>query len=282
VSALSWASAVVAVIVVCAYWGWTLLELPWLRRWVDPRGRRMALALALVAGLLAGASSGHWLGAAVAFICGLQAGKRQWLLPSEAAVLAPYTTELPDGELLAALPDGRATAIRWLEVVRAARLGDTLVVHCGLSRATVALRPPTGVVMPWLPHKSGFYIGDGTQLWDGVDGRSCGQQPDLDRVPLVLCSTATWRARWPAGTLWAPAPVPATKTSIRAVTRSAVGVLDGARWGVVRASIWRPLDDDELYATPDTGEEAAVNQADYYIARWAAKTRNLELASSPQ
>ena len=280
--------------VVAMYWAYTLLEWHWLRPILQPTVRTATLIAALLLATIDawvcrdGTAASQQCGALIANMpiiavltctsAGLYAWRRQWLLPQPAALLTPTDAQLQDNDLVAVLSDGTATAIGWLERARTARIGTTVLMHCGLSRGTSAYKVAVDVPMKaLLPHKTGYWIGDQGTLWDGIDGTTASHglldASPLQRVPLLVCSLATWRQRWPSGQLVGPKPILSMRRSIKAVTKSARNVSDGARWGIVQDERWRALGDAELRQALTS----AVPSPCYYLARWAAIARGLPL-----
>lgn len=274
---------VAAAVAVVGYWAYTLLEWRWLRPVVDPRARQLAVGGAL--GLSLGSSLFHLEDQAVTYLVTLgvcialvaYAWRRQWLVPIKAAQTAQdERSTTADKTLVVALPSGDAMELPLLARVRTAWVTDLVVVHCGLSLATAAFRPvppkegeKRGVFAAWLPHQTGFWIGDAKARWDGVDGAAHGRHERLERVPVVICTHAAWRRAHPDGRLLVPLPRVAPRTGVSALTRSARGVEDGGRLGEVVAGTWRPLAIGAL-------DRCNFDQADrYYLARWAANARGL-------
>lgn len=298
-TALAMAAAALGIAIVGSYWAFTLLEVAALRPLVQPPLRQLGLTLALgaawfslgmtlVALQAAGQLSGAQLNlaalgppataAALVTSCAAYAWRRQWLWPRPATLLRPVelaAAALAEEDLVAVLDDGAAAPLGWLERHRTARWGDVVLVHCGLSLATSALAAPTGrALAAWLPHRTGFWIGGAGQRWDGVDGHAEGGAGDLPRRPLAVMPLVAWRQRWPQGQLLGDGASRGVQRQRAALTRSAVGVADGARLGVVEGNAWRPLN---LDAAAGHGEKTAA--APYYLARWAAVARGLDGAA---
>lgn len=276
---VAWIGAAIVVAWVAAYVAYTLGELTPLRKPLM-RLRRPGIALGLGMAV-AGTALEIGVGAPLrlydpvplflAVAATAYAWRRQWLVPRRVPSLVPSegTTELDAQELVAVLPGGAAVPVRLLARLRTALVGDRLVVHCALARSLAAFDPPGEPVAAVLPHATGFFVGGGGRLWDGVDGHAGDPGAPLRRRSLSLSTYSGWRRAFPQGALYLEQPgqqlpdepfvLPISRE------RSAPGAME---WGTVENGQWAPA------ALDACSDPAAVGDR-YYLARWAAERRRV-------
>ena len=265
---------------VAGYWAYTLGGVERLRPLLR-RYRRGVMRAGLVvsgAGLLDPTSTVAAVvpfGAAGALYA--YAARNQWLHPRPAPALVETRMVLPDYALVAVMPGGGAIPLRWAARLRTVRAGAWTLVHCGLARSVAVFRSPAaGPVAATLPHSTGFEIGAGSGIWDGVDGRSLDSGPDLVAAPVALCTSAAWHAAFPAEPVWAPsahAPLP-PRYSRRPLVPGARDVADPNRWGTAIDGAWTALADHELGVCPPHAG-STEGPAVAYLGRWAARRRGM-------
>ena len=270
---LAAASALGAALPVAAYLAYTLAEWTWLRPLVQAPGR-----WALLAASLAGVGGAAWLARSPALLLWAAlplaavgwASWRQWLLPRREATLHP-TSHRPVGDpLVAVLADDSAVPLPWLAALRTARVGDVVLVHCGLSGALAAFAAP-GRLAAVLPHPTGFWLGLWTPRYDGLDGQPVARGPAaLTAAPLRLCRLSVWQRACPAGRLLGP-PRPRPARAVRALTASARRHGADRSLGQVQDQRWREL------AAETLAECGPADQPRRYLSRWAAAARGLEV-----
>jgi hypothetical protein len=253
------------------------------------RVRRGLIAVAVASATL-GASitpaASTMAAGAIAILASIYAWRRQWLVP-QPCVDASVTihARLDDDAMVLILPDGNALPLDWIRSQRIICSGDYWVVHCRIARSLALFNRPAGAAppRPTLPHATGFYIGEQTGEWDGVDGTPRAGARDLLRRSVVLSSCADWRRAYPSRLLLGP-PAGARFRSTPTPTPRVAGArgIDGAMdWGVVEGGRWRPVGDDghRLETPYDRGLEGvatAIGDAPtYYLSRWAARRRTI-------
>ena len=197
---------------------------------------------------------------------------RQWLLPRGAQTLDATPHAAAGDPLVAVLADNSAVPLSWLAALRTARVDGVVLVHCGLSGALAAFEAPaSGRVAAVLPHPAGFWLGDWTPRWNGLDGQPIrSEYAPLIPAPLRLCPLSVWRAACPEARLLGPAS-PRPARPVRALTASARRHGGDRSLGTVQDQRWRPL---VVTTLADCGP---ADQAQRFLSRWAAVASGLDV-----
>ncbi len=268
---LAWAGAAMVASGVVAYWAYTLGGVGALAPLLRRKRQLLTVSGIVIAGfglLGHGVSVAALLPIAVAGSLFGYAERRQWLFPATAPRFSVQDGALDPAALVAVLPDGGAVPVRWAGKKRTIRIGDSLLVHCGLARSLTLFEAPPDPIAAVLPHPTGFWIGTAAQTWDGVDGTAEGGSP-LVRKPLGLCTAGAWRAEYPEASWYGPAdgePLPPDSHRTPLVP-GARGVQDPLAWGRVQSERWTEADTDVC--------PAQTQSPVYYLGRWAALRRGL-------
>jgi hypothetical protein len=286
--ALAVGGACVAVLMNITYIAYTIGGVSSLAPLLGRRRRGLiavAAASATFGAIIAPAAS-TMAAVAIAIIGSAYAWRRQWLVPWPGIDASSLVhTRLDNDAMVVILPDGDALPLDWIRSQRTICSGNYWLVHCGIARSLALFDRPAGSGPPLaiLPHATGFYIGERTDEWDGVDGTPRAGTRELVRRSVVLNSCGDWRRLYPSRQLLGTSRQALLRPALSPTPRVAgARGIDGAMdWGVVEGGSWRPVDDNGHRV--ETGYDRGLGGActmigdarSYYLARWAARRRSI-------